>query len=175
MDLITVKRINTLHPKLVNETLEIYKQITEALKGRAFCRFSYTLRTFQEQADIYAQGRTKLYDNAGRRLGIVTRAQAGMSFHNYGLAVDIVLMVDTDGNGSYETAKWDVATDFDGDGVSDWMECVKIFKKHGWVWGGDFKSLVDKPHFEKAFGYTTRRLLAMHQAKQVDCNGYVLI
>ena len=27
--------------------------------------------------------------------------------------------------------------------------CVKIFKKYGWTWGGDWRSLKDYQHFEK--------------------------
>jgi hypothetical protein len=41
------------------------------------------LRTFKEQDDLYAQGRTE----AGR---IITNARGGQSFHNYGRAIDYV-------------------------------------------------------------------------------------
>ena len=57
------------------------------------------LRTLKEQDDIYAQGHTKKGE-------IVTDAKAGQSYHNYGLAVDIVMLLDKDGNGTYETADW---------------------------------------------------------------------
>jgi peptidoglycan L-alanyl-D-glutamate endopeptidase CwlK len=39
------------------------------------------------------------------------------------------------------------------------MEVVAIFKKYGYAWGGDFRSIKDSPHFEKAFGFTTKQLL----------------
>jgi peptidoglycan L-alanyl-D-glutamate endopeptidase CwlK len=94
--------------------------------------------------------------------------------HNYGLAIDIVLIVDKDGNGTYESASWDVKADFDGDRKSDWMEVVTIFKQHGWTWGGDWK-FYDAPHFEKSFGYSVRQLLDLHNKKKVDANNYVLI
>lgn len=166
-DAVTLERIKKLHPKLVKEVETIYDEICTALQGKAMCRFSYTLRTFKEQADLYAQGRTK----PG---GIVTNANAGLSMHNYGLALDIVLIVDKDGNGSYETASWDVKADFDGDRKSDWMEVVTIFKQYGWTWGGDWK-FYDAPHFEKSFGYSVRQLLDLHNKKKVDANNYVLI
>jgi peptidoglycan L-alanyl-D-glutamate endopeptidase CwlK len=38
------------------------------------------------------------------------------------------------------------------------MECVAIFKKYGWEWGGDWKKFKDAPHFQKTFGYTTTQL-----------------
>lgn len=148
MDKITVGRIELLHPKLRAEAAQIYAEICEAIKGRAICRFSHTLRTFAEQNALYAQGRP-----GGPKGGIVTNAKGGDSYHNYGLAIDIVLLKDTDGNGTYETASWETNVDFDKDGKADWMEIVEIFKRHGWEWGGTWK-FKDLPHFQKTFGLT---------------------
>jgi peptidoglycan L-alanyl-D-glutamate endopeptidase CwlK len=122
------------------------------------CRFAYTLRTIKEQNDLYALGRTKLFDANGKRLGIVTNAKGGQSYHNYGLAFDIVLLTK---NG----ASWDIITDFDGDGISDWKEIVNIFKKHGYVWGGDWK-FKDAPHFEKSFGHSVANLQTLHSGNK---------
>jgi peptidoglycan L-alanyl-D-glutamate endopeptidase CwlK len=159
MDQITLQRIQLLHPAVRSEVDNIYRnQIVPALSGRAICRFAYTLRTFAEQAEIYSRGRTKLFDAQGNRLGIVTRAKAGQSIHNYGLALDIVLI--RDGN----TASWETNVDFDKDGRADWMEVVNILKANGWVWGGDWTGFKDRPHFEKTFGHTWRTLLPKHQA-----------
>jgi peptidoglycan L-alanyl-D-glutamate endopeptidase CwlK len=110
---------------------------------------------------LYAQGRTK----AGAK---VTNAKGGDSYHNYGLAIDIVLIKDG------KVALWDTKSDFDGDGKSDWMECVAIFKKYGWDWGGEWK-FVDAPHFQKSFGYSIAKLKELHSRKLVDATGYVSI
>lgn len=169
MDKITLQRIELIHPKLVLETREIYAKIVEALKGRAICRFAYTLRTNAEQDALYAQGRTKLFEN-GKRLGIVTNAKGGQSYHNYGLALDIVLLKDTNKDGTFETASWETNVDFDGDGLADWMEIVKIFKSYGWEWGGDWK-FTDMPHFQKTLGWSIGEL----QASKKDVSGYVII
>jgi peptidoglycan LD-endopeptidase CwlK len=169
MDKITLQRIELMHPKLVIETREIYAKIVEALKGRAICRFAYTLRTNAEQDALYAQGRTKLFEN-GKRLGIVTNAKGGQSYHNYGLALDIVLLKDTNKDGTFESASWETNVDFDGDGLADWMEVVKIFDTYGWEWGGIWK-FKDKPHFQKTFGYSIKQL----QACQKDVSAYVII
>ena len=160
-DQITLDRIKLLHPKVRDEAFEIYDEICEALSGSAMCRFSYTLRTFAEQDAIYAQGRTK----PGK---IVTKAKAGLSYHNYGLAIDIVLII----NG--KTASWDIKGDFDGDGKADWQEIVTIFKQFGWESGIDWK-FVDAPHFQKTFGYSVKQLLALHQGGKVDAQGFVKI
>lgn len=167
MDKITLDRIKLLHPKVREEAEEIYKEICQALQGKAMCRFSFTLRTFAEQDGLYAQGRTA-------KGPVVTNAKGGQSYHNYGLAIDIVLVVDKDGNGSYETASWDTKTDFDKDGKADWREVVNIFKQYGWEWGGEWK-FVDAPHFQKTFGKSVRELLSLYNAKKVDSHNYVLI
>lgn len=166
-DQITLDRINLLHPKLKDDAFKIYDEIVAALSGSAICRFAYTLRTFAEQDALYAQGRTR----AGAR---VTNAKGGQSYHNYGLAIDIVLLVDKDKNGTFETASWDIKNDFDGDGKADWMEIVAIFKRYGFEWGGDWK-FNDAPHFQKTFGKSINELLTLHTNNKVDKNGFVLI
>ena len=144
-DQITLKRIDLLHPAVREEAREIYDEICERLKGRAACRFAFTLRTFAEQDALYAQGRTA----PGK---VVTKARGGQSWHNYGLAIDIVLLVDTDGDGTNETASYETKKDFDNDKISDWEEIVFVFKMHGWEWGGDWANFKDTPHFQKTFG-----------------------
>lgn len=154
-DKITIDRIQLLHPDLREEAIEIYNDIYEALTGRAICRFSHTLRTNKEQDGLFAIGRTK----PGK---IVTNAKGGQSYHNYGLAIDIVLLVDRDGNGTFESASWETNVDFDGDGKKDWQEVVHIFKLYGWEWGGDWK-FSDKPHFQKTLGKSIKWLMGNGQ------------
>jgi peptidoglycan L-alanyl-D-glutamate endopeptidase CwlK len=93
------------------------------------------VRTMQEQADIYASGRTK-------RGPILTYTKPGYSMHNYGLA-------------------WD--TSFPTD--AEYRAAAKIAKAEGLTWGGEFKLLsgkpfVDRPHFQWTGGLTTKDLLA---------------
>lgn len=154
----SVERLATVHPSLRNEALEIYADIVDALKGKAICRIVYAIRSFAEQDALYAQGRTK----DGK---IVTNAKGGESYHNYGLAVDIVLLKDTDGNGTFETASWETNVDFDGDGVADWQEIVRIFKMYGWEAGIDWK-FKDAPHFQKTFGKSIKELQSLWHAKK---------
>lgn len=152
-DKVTLQRIELLHPDLRAEAKELYEEICSALTGRAICRFAYTLRTFAEQEVLYMQGRTR----PGK---IVTNAKGGQSYHNYGLAIDIVLLVDRDGNGTFEAASWETNVDFDGDGKADWAEVVAIFKRYGWEWGGDWAGFPDRPHFQKTFGKSIKQLQA---------------
>lgn len=143
-DKITLDRIALLHPKIRENVKVAYLEACEALSGRAMLRLAYTLRTNKEQDDLFAIGRTK----PGKK---VTNAKGGESYHNYALAWDIVLLVDKDNNGTFESASWETNVDFDGDGIADWQEVVQIFKKIGAEWGGDWK-FTDMPHFQITFG-----------------------
>ena len=163
MDSPTIERISKLHPSIRNEVSKIINECDKALTGRAKVRITQGLRTFEEQQKLYNQ-RPK-----------VTNAKAGQSYHNYGLAVDIVLLIDKDKNGTFETATWDTKADWDADKIADWLEVVKVFKKYGWEWGGEFKSFKDLPHFQKTFGKTWQNLKALHDAKKFDKEGFVLL
>lgn len=85
-----------------------------------------TVRDLEYQASLYAQGRTKP--------GKIVTNQKTPSFHwdKVGLAFDICKNV----NGhEYDDA------DF-------FRRCGAIGKEMGFSWGGDWKSLSDKPHFQ---------------------------
>jgi len=144
-DKITLDRIELLRVSLKQEAKDIYRDICKALNGRAICRFAHTYRSNKEQDELY------------KKVPKVTNAKGGESYHNYGLAIDIVLLKDKDGNGTFETASWETNVDFDGDGVADWMEVVKIFKSYGWEWGGDWH-FKDTPHFQKTYGLSIKQL-----------------
>lgn len=157
MDKHTEQRIEKLHPTVREEVKKIIKECDAALTGRAKIRVTQGLRTFEEQDALYAQGRTK----PGKK---VTNAKAGQSIHNYGFAVDICLIIDG------KDASWDTAKDWDNDRIADWYECVKIFAKHGWEWGGNWKTFKDMPHFEKR-NLSWRSLSKLKK----DKNGYVIL
>ena len=103
MDKITLERIMKLHPSVRVEVTKIINEINSSLTGRSQVRIAQGLRTFKEQDDLYALGRTI----PGKK---VTNAKGGQSVHNYGFAVDIVLIIDG------KTASWDVKKDWDADG-----------------------------------------------------------
>jgi len=160
MDTLTLKRIDLLHPLLRAEAHKMYEEMCKALRGRAIPRFSHTLRTIKEQDELYQIGRTK----PGK---IVTNAKGGQSYHNHGLAFDLVLIIDG------KTASWDTLNDFDGDKVSDWFECVTIAKKYGWEHGGDWR-FKDQPHFQKTFGKSITNLLVSEKFMQDNISYPVL-
>jgi peptidoglycan LD-endopeptidase CwlK len=131
-----------LHPHVAQQADLLVKQAAE--KGISII-ITDGFRSFEEQDSLYERGRT-----AGG--SIVTHAQGGESFHNFGLAVDFALMSN---NGN---PLWDMQYDGNGNGQSDWMEVVGLAKNLGFEWGGDWKQFKDYPHLQMNFGLTIREL-----------------
>ena len=114
--------ISTLHKKLQSIAKEFVIRCKKAGLGvKIICG----LRSYTEQAELFAKGRTQPGN-------VVTKAGPGQSMHNFGLAFDIGVFVD----GKY----LEKSPQYDSAGV--------IGKELGLQWGGDFKSFIDKPHFE---------------------------
>lgn len=157
-DKISIERANMLHPAIRQEVINTIIGIERNMPTNMMVRLTRTLSTFAEQAAIFAQGRTV-------KGTIVTNARAGQSIHNYGLAFDFVLLYDLDNNGTFEKVSWDTLLDYDKNGSADWQQVVQPFKKLGYSWGGDFKSISDSPHIEKTFGLTWRAMLSKHSTK----------
>ena len=83
------------------------------------------LRSYQEQDALYAQGR-------GSPGTVVTKARAGYSNHNFGIAFDV---------GVFEGARYL--------GDSPKYKAVGVLGVDlGLEWGGNWKSIVDQPHFQ---------------------------
>ena len=148
-DNITIKRIATLHPKLRSECAEIVASINNAGVG---LRITQAYRTFDEQKALYDK-----YVKGGPKA-----APPGLSYHNYGLAIDFCLL-HTDGSISFNMSE-----DMDKDKKADWMEVVNAFTAKGWKWGASFK---DNDHLEKSFSYDIHILQTMKK----DKDGYPMI
>jgi D-alanyl-D-alanine carboxypeptidase/LysM domain len=99
------------------------------------------LRTWQEQDELYAKGRT--VPPIGKQ-NVVTNAKGGQSYHNFGLAFDIVVL------DSVGKADWDTSH-------PGWNTAATIGKSLGLEWGGDFKSIKDLPHYQYTGGLSLDR------------------
>ena len=130
-DKITLDRIKTAHPKVRTELESQYIECNELLPANCTLRFAFVYRSPEEQEALFKK-RPK-----------VTNAKGWQSIHNYGLAFDIVLIVDG-------KAVWTVN--------KEWKQVADYFKSKGWEWGGDWKSFKDAPHFQKVFGLTWQQM-----------------
>jgi peptidoglycan L-alanyl-D-glutamate endopeptidase CwlK len=132
--LINSRLVKDLHP-IVKELCE--KHIAACEKRGIRIITTSTLRDNEYQATLYAQGRTK----AG---SIVTNMKE-IGPHGFGLAYDVVATIA--GNAIWnDNAIWKIIGE-EG-------------KKLGLVWGGDWKSISDKPHFEYTGGLKATDLRA---------------
>jgi peptidoglycan L-alanyl-D-glutamate endopeptidase CwlK len=160
MDPITLQRIKLAHPSIREKLLKDYTDANNLLGKGARLRLSHVYRTSAEQDALFNK-RPK-----------VTNAKGGQSIHNYGLAFDIVMLYDQDGNGTFETASWNMLRDFDKDGIADWKEVTNLFKSRGWEHGGDWK-FKDYPHFQlkkpNGTSYSWRELKA-----SIDSGNFIL-
>ena len=106
-------------------------------------------RLFSVQDVLYHQGRT--FENGAwvitDRDLVVTNAPAGLSWHQYFVAVDFVM--DGDDKPGYQWT-WNNKIDADKDGKNDWTELGKIAESNGLTWGGRWKYPIpiDTPHVE---------------------------
>src|SRR5690606_34917855 len=92
-------------------------------------RITEGFRSFERQNQLYAQGRTA----PGQQ---VTNARGGDSYHNYGLAIDVVQIQGGQAN-------WN----------GPWGRIGEIGKAVGFEWGGDWRGFKDYPHFQMTLGH----------------------
>lgn len=121
MDAISTERLAVVHPELARRILQLY-----AMAESEF-RITQGLRSWQEQANLYAQGRTAPGE-------IVTNAQPGYSFHCFGLACDFVPMA----NGQ---PIWDTQQ-------PEWKHIIDLAPSCGLVSGSTWIHFPDWPHLQ---------------------------
>lgn len=100
-------------------------------------------RTYAQQDALYAKGRTA----SG---SIVTNARGGQSNHNFALAVDIFPL--------WDDGKLHMDGKSDKKNIEILKKVAPVGKNIGLEWGGDWKSIVDNPHFQLKTGKTMSQL-----------------
>lgn len=129
----TNKKIQELHPLIRQRVTNFVNRLDNEFNIRV--RVTSGLRTWDQQARLFNQGRT----TPGN---IVTNARPGESYHNYGLAFDVVQI--SEGVALFDNPNWELIG--------------SIGIEEGFIWGGNFTSLIDLPHFEIRFNLTTSQL-----------------
>lgn len=130
-----------LHPQL-NYKLSLL--LKKCMKKGIYLIITEGFRTPAEQDRLYAKGRTAPGE-------IVTHARGSSysSQHQWGIAFDIAMNYDIDGDGKVSDDTWN---------RKGFQRVAKIAKSIGLGWGGDWK-FVDTPHlYLKKWGSTTAKL-----------------
>lgn len=135
-----MRDITQLHPDLQKKAKEL---VSKCEKQGLKIKITECLRTTAEQDALYAQGRTK----SG---SIVTNAKGSSygSMHQWGVAFDFCR---NDGKGAFD----------DSDGF--FSKVGKVGQGIGLEWGGNWKSIKDKPHFQLPnWGSTSSKLKSQY-------------
>ena len=143
-----MRNVKELHPEL---QIKLSLLQSECKKQGIVIGVGECLRTKAEQDALYAKGRTK----PGK---IVTKAKGNTysSMHQWGVAVDIYLKMDVDGDGSTVDDAFNNSTGL-------FNKVGKIGQSIGLEWGGSWKSIKDLPHFQlPQYGSTPAQLKAKY-------------
>lgn len=120
--------LNSLHPYFRDKIVELIHQCKKQGIELAIVE---SFRTHAKQAEYFGMGRK------------YTRSKSGKSKHQYGLAVDVVPVVNS-------AAIWD--------NTALWKKVGVTGEKLGLRWGGRWRAPYDPAHFEWAGGVTTHYL-----------------
>lgn len=147
-DAINDRRIAGLHPEARAAAAQFVNRVEQELGIQL--RVTQGMRTYAEQDALYAQGRTAPGE-------VVTNARGGQSYHNFGVAFDVV-EVRPDGSVNWNT---------------DWAAIGAVGEAMGLEWGGNWTSIVDRPHFQLDTGLSTAELRARVASGDTGAGGFV--
>lgn len=130
------KNIITLLPEVQSLAREFVRRVNDALPADLAVRIISGTRTWEEQDRLYRQAFDKIDNDGDGRIDEaderVTKAPAGYSNHNFGLAFDI---------GIFRGSRYLTSG-------SEYADAAKVGKRLGFEWGGDWKSFQDPPHYQ---------------------------
>jgi hypothetical protein len=139
------RRLASLHPIVADRGRRMLALCAE--RGVSLL-VTQGLRTWEEQDALFAKGRT--VPPIGKK-HIVTNAKGGKSWHNFGLAFDIVVL-DAVGKADWDTRH------------AGWAQAATVGKSIGLEWGGDWTSFKDLPHYQYTGGLSLAQCRAAHTA-----------
>jgi peptidoglycan LD-endopeptidase CwlK len=127
-------RLNLVYPRLSNK---IYQLSTRYIMEGHNLTVAQGLRTVEQQHGIWLQGRNPdgSYIDPIHHKGVVTNADGGHSWHNYGLAVDC------------DPVEKDGSIDWNPD-HPQWKLMERIGVSLGLTSGANWIRIVDAPHFQ---------------------------
>jgi len=120
-----------VHPTVIVRVARILDALV-ALQAPAIVTAG--VRSVSEQQALYAQGRTRPGRIVTNVDGVIRRSNHQIKDDGFGHAVDIAFLDDR-GKPSWEEHH-------------PWELLGAMARQQGLVWGGDWKSIVDRPHVE---------------------------
>lgn len=146
--------IAKLDPRLQENVKKFINAVDKELGIQLRIPYDGNLRTFEEQDALYAKGRTAPGD-------IVTYAEGGESYHNYGLAFDVVIIKNKKVGGAITPDIGEIGERYGFDWGGRWptqkekktktKEELEVLSKNG--------KGFDRPHFQNTQGQTINQLI----------------
>lgn len=116
-------------------------------------------RSYEAQLDLYSRGRKQHPSGewyVAEKKKVVTNAQAGESYHNFGLALDSCFMGD------------DPFLEKRKNGAELWNIFGSVCKELELTWGGEWKKFPDRPHVEMTYGLSLANARTLHKQKGIQ-------
>lgn len=145
------KSIAKLHPQVQDKIRKFINDVYTKHQVQLVIVQDY--RTYTQQDALYAKGRTA----SG---SVVTNARGGQSNHNFALAVDVFPL--------WEDGKLHMDVKSDQKNIKILKKIAPIGKGIGLEWGGDWKSIIDNPHFQLKTGKTMAQLRELTESAGGD-------
>lgn len=145
------KSIAKLHPQVRDKIRKFINDVYTKHQVQLVIVQDY--RTYVQQDALYAKGRTA----SG---SVVTNARGGQSNHNFALAVDVFPL--------WEDGKLHMDVKSDQKNIKILKKIAPIGKGIGLEWGGDWKSIIDNPHFQLKTGKTMAQLRELTESAGGD-------
>lgn len=141
------EKFKGLYPPLIKRISLI---IRCAPLGGMVCGLHCGIRSWEEQDEIFAIGRTIQLNKKIR-----TNKRGGGSWHQYGLASDLVFWVAWKNGKNLRKPEWS------WDGRLQWRRLGHFGEAIGLTWGGGWK-MGDKPHFQLTGGLSIAEAKMLH-------------
>ena len=144
-------KINKLHPQFQDKVRRFIQKVYE--QHQIKLRIVQGYRTYREQDELYAKGRTMPGS-------IVTKAKGGQSNHNFGLAIDVFPI--------WQDGRLHMKKEDDAENIRLLKLIAHVGIEEGLAWGGNWRKFQDYPHFELKVGKNMAQLRAAVKAAGGD-------
>lgn len=154
-DQASLQKLRGAYPNLGVRACRLQQDVSDHLGLTV--RITEVIRTMEQQAALYARGRTA----PGPK---VTNAPAGSSIHHYGLAFDICFLGADPYLEQYRKKNGDAEWD------RTWRKVGLLAEGHGLTWGFDWNANgikdandFDRPHFQITYGQTLKQIQDLYR------------
>ena len=163
-----------VHKSVANEVVNIFKELKQ---------IKYPIEKIQLVSNYKGSDDLSMKNNntSSFNCRLMTGSKTKYSTHSYGKAIDINpiqnpyvkknVVLPKEGVNYIGANRVHLSNQADDIAIilkND--KIVKIFKKYGWMWGGDWKSLKDYQHFEKKYNPSTKNMQKRKTPKELFKN-----